>query len=325
VVMATQPASRFINTGVDVVTLEQTPWSIALAEQIKQTGQSKIIREEQLAVRQHAAPIKILAIGILARADPTITAHTRSIAEDPLLQRVLATEHALIVHPFQEPDTVFADARTHGMHTMVGVPLTVRSGIRGFLRLESTEEEACTAAEMAMLERIAGALVVVLENARLFRQAATRHKILEEAARRQEVLLQTILELSSPITTIVPGILVMPLIGTIDTRRANQIIDTLLQHIAAQHAQIVLIEISGVPVVDTGVANYLIQAAQAARLLGAEVVLVGITPAVAQTIVQLGIDLDQIASRADLQSGFTYALARLKGRIIYTNQQQPAG
>jgi len=188
----------------------------------------------------------------------------------------------------------------------------------GALTLESPIPDACTPEELAMVERIANAMVVALENARLFRQTIERQRELEEASRRQELLIQTIVDLSSPVASIAPGILVMPLVGGFDDRRANHFIETLLEAIRERGAQIVLIDIAGVPIVDTSVANYIIQAAQSARLLGAEMVLVGISPAIAQTMVHLGIDLRHITSRADLESGFAYALARRHGRIEYS-------
>jgi rsbT co-antagonist protein RsbR len=86
--------------------------------------------------------------------------------------------------------------------------------------------------------------------------------------------------------------------------------ETLLQRISETRATVVIIDITGVPVVDTGVAHYLLQTSRAVRLLGAEVVLVGIGADIAQTIVQLGIDLNDIVTQADLRLGVTYALAR---------------
>jgi anti-anti-sigma regulatory factor len=136
--------------------------------------------------------------------------------------------------------------------------------------------------------------------------------------RRQEMLLQTIMELSSPVAPIIPGIVVMPLVGTFDTQRAGRFIETLLYEISARHAQIVLIDITGVSVVDTSVAHHILRAGQAAKLLGAEVVLVGITPVVAQTMVQLGVEMQHIATRSDLESGFAYALERMQGKIVYS-------
>ncbi|HEY0736067.1 MAG TPA: STAS domain-containing protein [Herpetosiphonaceae bacterium] len=122
-------------------------------------------------------------------------------------------------------------------------------------------------------------------------------------------------ELSTPLMPIHQGVLVLPLVGQIDPRRASQIMETLLEGISAQVADVVIIDITGVPVVDTQVANYLIQAARAARLLGAKIVLVGIGPEIAQTIIQLGVDLSDITTRANLESGINYALG-LQGFTI---------
>jgi rsbT co-antagonist protein RsbR len=117
-------------------------------------------------------------------------------------------------------------------------------------------------------------------------------------------------ELSAPIIPIYRGVLVLPLIGAIDSQRATTIMETLLDGISQRDASVVLLDITGVPVVDTSVAHHLIQAARAVRLLGAEIVLVGISPEIAQTIVQLGVSLSDIATRSDLQAGFAYALER---------------
>jgi rsbT co-antagonist protein RsbR len=116
-------------------------------------------------------------------------------------------------------------------------------------------------------------------------------------------------ELSTPIIPMYEGILVLPIVGSIDSRRAGQIMEGLLEGISAHTADVVILDITGVPVIDTGVANYLLQSARAARLLGSTVVLVGIGAEIAQTVVQLGIDLTGIVTRANLQSGIEFALA----------------
>jgi anti-anti-sigma factor len=126
-------------------------------------------------------------------------------------------------------------------------------------------------------------------------------------AERLTTLLQ---ELSTPIVPIYDGMLVLPLIGAIDTSRANEIMERLLEQIGRLHAESVIIDITGVPLVDTSVAQHLLQTAQAARLLGASVILVGISPEIAQTMVQLGIDLRDIRTLPDLQAGVTVALRR---------------
>jgi rsbT co-antagonist protein RsbR len=115
-------------------------------------------------------------------------------------------------------------------------------------------------------------------------------------------------ELSTPLIPLSDEVLVLPLIGTIETLRAQQILETLLEGVSSRRVRTVIIDITGVLVVDTQVANVLLRAAQATRLLGAETILTGIRPEVAQTLVQLGADLSALVTRSTLQSGITYAL-----------------
>jgi PAS domain S-box-containing protein len=114
-------------------------------------------------------------------------------------------------------------------------------------------------------------------------------------------------ELSTPLIPISDQVLAMPLIGAIDTQRAQQVLEALLRGIEQSRARIAILDITGVPVVDTQVAKTLIIAAQGVRLLGAEIVLTGIRPEVAQTLVGLGVDLGGIVTRSTLQRGIAYA------------------
>lgn len=122
-------------------------------------------------------------------------------------------------------------------------------------------------------------------------------------------------ELSAPLIPVFEKISVMPLIGTIDTERAKLIMENLLQGVIKHEAQVVLIDITGVPVVDTMVAHHIIQAAEAVRLVGAKCILVGIRPEIAQTIVNLGIDLTEIPTLSTLRKGIHSAL-QITGRKI---------
>ncbi len=131
-----------------------------------------------------------------------------------------------------------------------------------------------------------------------------------------EVQRQALRELSTPIVPISEEIVAMPLIGSIDTARSQQIMEALLIAISRYQAQVVIIDITGVPVVDTGVANHLLQTAQAAGMLGSQVVLTGIAPEVAHTIVSLGVELRGLATRSNLQSGIEYALGLAHKRIV---------
>lgn len=118
---------------------------------------------------------------------------------------------------------------------------------------------------------------------------------------------EALMELSTPLLTISEQVVVMPLIGTIDSRRAKQIMEVLLSGIAANEATVAIIDITGVLIVDTQVANALVQSAQAVQLLGSQVILTGIRPEVAQMLVGLGVDLGSIVTRSTLQAGIVFA------------------
>jgi PAS domain S-box-containing protein len=139
-----------------------------------------------------------------------------------------------------------------------------------------------------------------------------RKREAEERARLQERIIQAqaaaLAELSTPVIPISDQVLVMPLIGAIDSDRARQVLEALLHGIERSRAQVAILDITGVPLVDTQVAKSLLVAAQAVRLLGARVVLTGIRPEVAQTLVGLGVDLREIVTQSTLQNGIAYAM-----------------
>jgi anti-anti-sigma factor len=319
--LAQLPPTRMVDTGVDVVTLGRTPWSIALADYITRVAAARL-REPAIrqAVARYGQPIKVLVIGMADRSKIDTTQQRLLVHPDSLMAEIITTEQSKVINPFTPDADHYADtqlAREKNVHTLVSIPLIGRGKVLGAIYLESEVANACTSAGLAMLERIASAVSVMIANALLFGQLVERTRELETAYQRQERMFQTISELSSPVAPITRGILVLPLVGTIDSNRTGRIMETLLQEISARQAQVVLIDITGVSVVDTYVANHLLQAAQAVRLLGAEVVLVGITPVVAQTIIALGMDLGHLTTRADLEGGFTYALSRMKGRLVF--------
>lgn len=139
------------------------------------------------------------------------------------------------------------------------------------------------------------------------------------AAQAEIAAQRTMIEsLSSPVIQVWQGILTMPLIGTIDSRRALNITSSLLEAISRQQAHCVILDITGVPIVDTQVAQHLIQTAQACRLLGCEVVLVGVGVEIAQTLVQLGVDLSVLKTLANLQAGIAWAFKRLNLAIVHS-------
>jgi anti-anti-sigma factor len=133
----------------------------------------------------------------------------------------------------------------------------------------------------------------------------------ERAALQQQVIdaqRDALRELSTPLIPITDNVVIMPLIGTIDSGRAQQVMETLLEGVAQHRAELVILDITGVAMVDTQVAQSFIHAAQAVQLLGARVMLTGIQPHIAQTLVSLGVDLSNILTRGSLQSGIAAAL-----------------
>jgi rsbT co-antagonist protein RsbR len=118
-------------------------------------------------------------------------------------------------------------------------------------------------------------------------------------------------QLAVPVIQVWESVLLLPLVGVIDSRRAAQVLENLLESIARTSTEVVILDITGVPVVDTSVASYLVRAVQASQLLGCESILVGISAEIAQTLVGLGVDFSRITTRATLQNGLEYALKRL--------------
>ncbi len=134
---------------------------------------------------------------------------------------------------------------------------------------------------------------------------------------------EIIREVGSPVLPILDQVLLAPITGDVDSERAAEVMNHVLHAVSAQRAKVVILDITGVPVIDTAVANALVQTAQGVRLLGAKPVLVGIRSEVAQTIVDLGIDLRGIVTRAGLQEGLQYALETIGGQITLDNHRQP--
>jgi rsbT co-antagonist protein RsbR len=130
---------------------------------------------------------------------------------------------------------------------------------------------------------------------------------LDQALQRLQASLETIRQVGSPVLPIMERVLLVPLIGALDSARMSQALDQVLAGVSAQRARVVIVDITGVSVVDTAVAQALFQMARGVRLLGAMPVLVGIRAEVAQAMVDLGADLRRIATRAGLQEGLEYA------------------
>ena len=146
-----------------------------------------------------------------------------------------------------------------------------------------------------------------------------REKVVREEREKVGRLQQeAIRELSTPVLQLRAGELILPIIGMIDTQRARQITEALLRAIRANRARVVVMDITGVPAVDSKVANHLLQTVQAARLMGAAVIVTGLSAEVAQTLVTIGVDLSSMNTLSDLQSGIEEADRLVGYRVITT-------
>lgn len=142
---------------------------------------------------------------------------------------------------------------------------------------------------------------------------------IEERKRADEIIsrqAQEILEVSTPVIQIWEGIVTVPLIGTLDSRRTQQLMEQLLQKIVETSSLVALIDVTGVPTIDSRTAQYLIETISAVHLLGAEVVLTGIRPEIARTLVQLGTDLSNVNTRSSFSAGLLFALNLLKLQVV---------
>ena len=135
----------------------------------------------------------------------------------------------------------------------------------------------------------------------------------EEVIRRQQ---DELLELSTPVIKLWEGAVAVPLIGTLDSARTQVVMENLLERIVQTDATIAIVDITGVPTVDTLVAQHLLKTVAAARLMGAECIISGIRPQIAQTIVHLGLDLSEVTTKATLADAFLVALDRLGQQVV---------
>lgn len=213
-------------------------------------------------------------------------------------------------------DLPFESDPSHPLARELRASAEVRAA-RGFTPAESLQYlQTCKGAMLAtlgeqddaavreLLDRMMDRCVQVL----LSTYVATR----EEVIRRQADSLR---EVSTPVITLWDSMLLLPLVGIVDSVRAQQISEDLLAAISASEAEVTLIDVTGVPVMDTSVSSHLLHTVTAAEMLGTQVILTGISPNTAQTMVKLGVDMSGVPTRASLKAGLALALS-LTGRAI---------
>lgn len=153
-----------------------------------------------------------------------------------------------------------------------------------------------------------GVALLVNDMGEEVRAAQKRNEELEEIKKK---LQEAVDELQTPIIKIWDRVLVLPLIGAVDTRRSQKLTESLLTEIAGTQSKVAILDITGVPTVDSAVANHLLKTVASVKLLGAECVITGIRPEVAQTIVHLGVDLKEVETLSNLAEGLRWAFRKL--------------
>jgi len=169
-----------------------------------------------------------------------------------------------------------------------------------------------TADDPQQLMRNVWAVTLMLDNLGLY-TIRSFQKTREEVISRQQ---EELLELSTPVVKLWDGILALPMIGTLDSARTQVVMESLLQRIIETEAQLAIIDITGVPNVDTLVAQHLLKTVTAIRLMGADCIISGVRPQIAQTIVHLGVDLQGITTKANLADALNLALKRIGYQFI---------
>lgn len=175
---------------------------------------------------------------------------------------------------------------------------------------------------LALLQRHGPADAAQREVAAAWLQAlldrCVRTMVSQFVAAREDVIrsqAQSLLDMSTPVITLWDSILLLPLVGIVDSVRAVQVAERLLEAIGQTEAEVTLIDVTGVPVMDTSVARHLLRTVAAAEMLGTRVILTGISPTTAQTMVKLGVDLSAVPTRGSLKAGVALALTMTGRRV----------
>jgi anti-anti-sigma regulatory factor len=189
--------------------------------------------------------------------------------------------------------------REHGAMSGMNVIIPGRGSPYGVLAVYSTEPRIFSGDDIHFLQSIANVLGTAIERAKA-----------DEAISRQQ---EAIRKLSTPVLQVRQGLLIVPMIGEVDSGRAGQLTEQLLRAIRRQRAKVAVIDVTGTATIDSTVANRLMQTVQAARLLGAKVIITGLSSEFARTLVQLGVDFSKLATMGDLQGGIEEGARLLEG------------
>ncbi|CAK0766580.1 rsbT co-antagonist protein RsbR [Gammaproteobacteria bacterium] len=183
--------------------------------------------------------------------------------------------------------------------------MTLKGILRELLEQQSNLSLSAFSHSLGQIDRVMDRLALLTFNA----YTETRERVITQQS-------LSLLELSTPVVRLWDRLLLLPLIGVIDTQRARQITERMLEAIAHYEATVAILDVTGVPVLDTSVAGHLMKTVAAARMLGAQVVMTGISPDGAQTLIKLGIAFQDVITRASLRAGVAEGLRMIGKRVV---------
>jgi len=190
------------------------------------------------------------------------------------------------------------------------------------IRIETKVEDDLTGIEEAINILIDDLTHELKESIHMQNELQEKLKKIQEQQKTIVQQQEDLMELSSPVSKVWDNILILPVIGTLDSQRTQVMMENLLQKIVDTGCTMAILDITGVPTVDTQVANHLLKTTTSARLLGADCIISGISPAIAQTIVHLGIDLSAIRTKATLQDAMIYAMKQNRKSALVEIQKK---
>ncbi|WP_222911686.1 MULTISPECIES: STAS domain-containing protein [Pseudomonadaceae] len=266
---------------LNVIASKQTDLLSNWTAELESTGLYRNIKPEEF--RQQTAEFVRL---LIAGAGRTESGDLREASWDEMRQYLEKLSYSRVQQGFDSQQTA-------------GFIFSFKRPLMPLLQGEYSEESAMLAEQLWALSELIDDLG--LQTVRAFQKSR------EAVIKRQQ---EELLELSTPVVKLWDGVLALPMIGTLDSQRTQVVMESLLQRIVDTGAEIAIIDITGVPTVDTLVAQHLLKTVTAIRLMGADCIISGVRPQIAQTIVHLGLDLQGIVTKASLADALALALRR---------------
>ena len=289
--MATTLNHRTSNLGSIIANHREAILSGWLRDMIGATRRSDLMKESELQLQCQQF------LSLLGQATSS-SANVQTTAYDPLREMLAETSRTRAIQGFSARETAMF---------IFSIKQPLFTAIRDTLGKDS----GSMSDEMWLTTEIIDGLGLYTTEAYL--------KVREETIRRQR---EEMLELSTPVVKLWEGILALPLIGTLDSARTQVVMESLLESIVQTNSKVAIIDITGVPTVDTVVAQHLLKTVTAARLMGADCIISGVRPQIAQTIVHLGINLLDITTKATLSDAFSIALQRSGFRFVRLQKKE---